>query len=193
MIEMPEAFTIAKQMNETVVGKTISKFSLGNVTHKFLWMNRPDGEYEELLQATTIKSASSYGRSIYLYTGEYILWWSDAGGKILYHPPGDALPKKFHLVWHFTDDSALTYSLRMWGACKLVESTALGANPEEETGLPPLHPNFSFERFNQMLEGYPRRPAKASRVSWSRPGMPFLTPSMGLEMPLSRISSSKPD
>jgi len=160
MIEIPEAFTIANQMNETLVGKTIDKFSLGNVTHKFLWLNRPDGEYEVLLKGATIKGASSFGRSIYLYTEGFMLWWGDAGGKIIYHPPGESLPKKFHLVWHFTDGSALTYSLRMWGACKLVESPAIDAKPEEETGLPPLHPDFTFERFNQMLEGYPEKTRK---------------------------------
>ncbi len=48
MIEMPEATTIAKQMNATLIGKTISKFERGNKTHKFLWLNRPDEEYESM-------------------------------------------------------------------------------------------------------------------------------------------------
>ena len=160
MIEMPEAYTIAAQMNENLVGKTIEQFSLGNVTHKFLWLNRPDGEYEVLLQGTTIEGASSFGRSIYLNTTDYVLWWSDAGGKILYHQPGEGLPKKYHLVTHFTDGSALSYSLRMWGACKLVDCPASGTKPEEETGLPPLHPDFTFQRFDQMLEAYPEKTGK---------------------------------
>ena len=49
MIEMPEAITIAKQMNQTLTGKTILKFGRGNKTHKFLWLNRPDEEYEAIL------------------------------------------------------------------------------------------------------------------------------------------------
>jgi len=39
-------------------------------------------------QGKTITGASSYGRSVYIYMGkENMLWWSDAGGKILYHAP----------------------------------------------------------------------------------------------------------
>ena len=40
MIEMPEAYTIARQMNDTLIGKEIRKFEPGNLTHKFLWLSR---------------------------------------------------------------------------------------------------------------------------------------------------------
>jgi formamidopyrimidine-DNA glycosylase len=160
MIEMPEATTIAKQMDETLKGMTINRFGRGNLTHKFLWLNRPDQEYENILPGKVVSGASSFGRSIYLHLDDYLLWWGDAGGKILYHTPGDKLPKNFHLFWDFTDGSTLTYALQMWGGVKLLDKTQFGEKPFEESGVPPLHPDFTFERFDQMLDEYPEKTSK---------------------------------
>ena len=127
MIEMPEATTIANQMNTELTGKTIAHFGRGVMRHKFLWLNRPDEEYEAILPGLRVSGARSYGRSIYLHLGDHLLWWTDAGGKILYHPPGEKLPKKYHLRWEFSDGSALTYALQMWGAVRLLDGSHCGA------------------------------------------------------------------
>jgi len=161
MIEMPEAATLARQMNAELTGKNITCFSRGTQTHRFLWLNRPEDEYESILPGKTITGASHYGRSIYLFLGrENMLWWGDAGGKILYHPPGVKPPAKVHLVWEFSDGSHLTYALQMWGAVKLLDASEFDHKPHAETGLPPLHPDFTFERFNSMLDDYPEKTSK---------------------------------
>jgi formamidopyrimidine-DNA glycosylase len=160
MIEMPEATTIARQMNETLTGKTIARFGRGNKTHKFLWLNRPDEEYETILPGLSITGASSFGRSIYLHLEDHMLWWSDAGGKLLYHAPGENLPKNYHLAWEFEDGSALTYALQMWGAVKLLDQSEFSEKPNDETGIEPLSPGFTIERFNEMLDEYPEKTSK---------------------------------
>jgi len=161
MIEMPEAATLARQMNAELTGKTIVCFARGSQTHRFLWLNRPDEEYESILPGKTITGASSYGRSIYLSMGdENMLWWGDAGGKILYHAPGENTPAKHHLGWEFRDGSHLTYALQMWGAVKLLDASEFDERPHDETGLPPLHPDFTFERFDAMLDEYPEKTSK---------------------------------
>jgi formamidopyrimidine-DNA glycosylase len=161
MIEMPEAVTLARQMNVELAGKTLKRFSRGTQTHKFLWLNRPDEEYTSILPGKTITGASSYGRSIYLHMGkEYLLWWADAGGKILYHAPGEPPPVRYHLGWEFSDGSRLSYVLQMWGAVRLISAGDFGERPHKETGIPPLHPGFTFERFNAMLDEYPDKKSK---------------------------------
>jgi len=161
MIEMPEATILARQMNAELTGKTILRFARGTQTHKFLWLNRSEEEYEIILPGKTITGASSYGRSVYLHMGrENMLWWGDAGGKILYHAPGEAVPAKCHLLWEFSDGSHLTYALQMWGAVKLLDAAEFNERPHAETGLPPLHPDFTFERFNTMLDEYPEKTSK---------------------------------
>ena len=95
MIEMPEALTIAHQMDETLTGKTISHFARGALVHKFLWLSKPAEEYDTFLAGKPVTGAKSYGRSIYLYVGDtHLLWFGELGGRILYHSAGQPLPAK---------------------------------------------------------------------------------------------------
>ena len=101
MIEMPEAHTIASQMKTELTGRVISGFSQGILTHKFLWLNRPVEEFEVVLPGAVVTTASSYGRSIYLHLDDRMLWWGDAGGRLLFHPDGgDLFPK--NITWSGT-------------------------------------------------------------------------------------------
>ena len=161
MIEMPEAMTIARQMDETLTGKTFQHFTRGPLTHKFLWVTMPAEEYDTLLAGKQVTGASSYGRSILLYTGQdHLLLFADLGGRILYQPPGQPLPAKYHLRWDFSDGSSLTYTLQMWGFVGLLEKSALSKPPYAEVGIPPLSDGFTPELFNQLLEQYPDKTKK---------------------------------
>lgn len=160
MIEMPEAQTIASQMKAELTGKTIASFKQGTLLHKFLWLNRPIEEFQEVLTGKYVSNASSYGRSIYLHLEEHMLWWGDTGGRLQFHTQGEILPKKYHLLWSFTDGTALTFNLQMWGFVRLLDANEFDIKPCEETGIPPLDPRFTLERFDQMLESYPDKSSK---------------------------------
>jgi formamidopyrimidine-DNA glycosylase len=161
MIEMPEAWTIAHQMNETLTGKTFQHFARGTMLHKFLFLSKPAEEYDTFLSGKQITGAKSYGRSIYLYVGEtHLLWFGELGGRILYHPPGQPLPVKYHLRWDFTDASAMTFNLQMWGFVGLLQRSEIPKHPYAEVGIPPLSEKFTSERFNQLLEEYPEKTKK---------------------------------
>jgi formamidopyrimidine-DNA glycosylase len=161
MLEMPEAVTIARQMQQTLVGKTFQHFSRGVLTHKFLWLSKPAEEYDAILARQPLTGTSSYGRSIYLYAGEvYLLWFGELGGRILYHAQGEALPDKYHLRWDFTDGTSLTFNLQMWGFVGLLERSELATHPYAEVGIPPLSVRFSFDCFDQMMEEYPDKTKK---------------------------------
>jgi formamidopyrimidine-DNA glycosylase len=163
MIEMPEAATLAKQMNAALTGKTIQRFGRGELVHKFLWLNRPEEEYDSILAGKIIHGASSYGKSIYLVLeDEYLLWFSELGGRLLFFSkkgehPAQMPPNKVHLRWDFTDGSALVLILQMWGAVRLLEHNDPAQLPETETGIPPLSPEFTFECFDELLESSPEK------------------------------------
>ena len=161
MLEMPEAVTIARQLQETLTGKTIQHFSRGALVHKFLWLSNPAEEYNAILSGMQVTGASSYGRSIYLYVGDaHLLWFGELGGRILYHPQGQPLPVKYHLRWDFADASAMTFTLQMWGFVSLLEKTELHKQPHAEAGIPPLSERFTPDRFDQLLEQYPEKTKK---------------------------------
>jgi formamidopyrimidine-DNA glycosylase len=160
MIEMPEAATIARQMNAILTGKTVTRFARGTQNHKFLWLNRPDEEHHSLVAGRVVTGADSFGRSIYLRLGEVMLWWGDAGGRILYLEPGVPLPKKYHLGWEFSDGSHLVYALEMWGMVKTLTASEFGERPNKESGIAPLTPQFTVEALNEMMDAYPEKTAK---------------------------------
>jgi len=161
MIEMPEAVTIAQQMQSTLTGKTIRHFSRGVLMHKFLGLSKTAQEYDAGLSGRQITGASSYGRSIFLNVGEeHLIWFGELGGRILYHPEGQPLPAKYHLRWDFADDSAMTYTLQMWGFVKLLEVSEVSKEAYARAGIPPLSEGFTLERFDQLLEEYPDKTKK---------------------------------
>ena len=69
MIEMPEAITIANQMNQILQGKTVKNFQRGNKTHKFSWLNLSDDSLKTILPGLTVNWINSFGRSIYMVLG----------------------------------------------------------------------------------------------------------------------------
>ena len=161
MIEMPEAYTLARQMNEALTGKTFQSFAQGELRHKFLWLDRPAEESSTILAGRAITGASSYGRSMYLQVGsEHLIWFGDIGGHLFHHPAAGPLPKKYHLRWDFSDDTSLSFVLQMWGFVRLLERSEFGERPYKEAGIPPLSTEFTLERFNTLLEEYPDKTSK---------------------------------
>ena len=161
MIEMPEAYTLARQMNEALTGKIFQGFAQGELRHKFLCLERPAEESSAILAGRSVTGASSYGRSMYLHAGsDYMIWFGEIGGRLLYHPPAGPLPKKYHLRWDFSDGSSLSFVLQMWGFVRLLEKPEFGERPYKEVGIPPLSAEFTLERFNTLLEEYPDKTSK---------------------------------
>lgn len=161
MIEMPEAMTIARQMDETLTGKTFRHFERGSLVHKFLWLNKSAEEYDAFLAGKQVTDARSYGRSIFLYVGEtHLLCFAELGGRILYHQQGEDLPVKYHLRWDFTDNTSMTFNMQMWGFVGLLEKSELSSPRYADVGVPPLSEDFTIECFNQLLEVYPEKKHK---------------------------------
>jgi formamidopyrimidine-DNA glycosylase len=161
MIEMPEAMTIAHQMDETLTGKTFQHFGRGPLVHKFLWLNKTAEEYDAFLAGKQVTGAGSYGRSIFLYVGEtHLLCFAELGGRILYHQQGKDLPVKYHLRWDYTDDTKMTFNMQMWGFVGLLAKSDLSSPPYADVGVPPLTDSFTIECFNQLLEEYPEKTKK---------------------------------
>jgi formamidopyrimidine-DNA glycosylase len=154
MFELPEMVNLARQFNETLPGKTIRKGSLGNTPHKFVWYNRSSEEFEGLTEGKVMGIAHARGKWLFSdLDPEYILVFGECGGRILYHPPGEKLPAKYHLRLEYEDGSHLTATTQMWGAYELYE-----AGKEQERQYikdmrpTPIDAEFTFEYFSGLIE-----------------------------------------
>ncbi len=122
MFELPEFTTLARQMNETLLGKCIKAGSLSTSPHRFVWYNRKPAEFAKLTRGKTVGRAWSRGKWLFaaLEPG-YVLVLGECGGKVLYQTAGTPLPAKYHLALEFEDGSSLSVTTQMWGAMELFE------------------------------------------------------------------------
>ncbi len=154
MFEIPECITLARQMNETLRGKTIARGHLGNSPHKFVWYNRKPAEFERLTKGKKVGAAVARGRwmMIPLEPG-FVLVIGECGGRLLYHEPGSETPAKYHLLVEFEDKSALSVTTQMWGAMELFEK---GKEQERKyiKGMrpSPVDKEFTFRYFSNLLD-----------------------------------------
>lgn len=153
MFELPEYIILAAQMNETLQGKNIRHGQLGNKPHKFVWYNRSHEEFTQLTEGKTIGKPHAKGRWLFVPCEPgYILLFGECGGKILYHAPGSKLPKAYHLLITFDDDSSLSAMTQMWGAMELYEKEHVHEREYIKDMRPtPLDAEFTLEYFNALI------------------------------------------
>jgi formamidopyrimidine-DNA glycosylase len=114
VIELPEAAVLAKQLNETVVGKKIKNVTAAHTPHKLAWYFGDPQEYKDLLTGKVIGGATSYGGQVEITAGMAKLLFSD-GVSLRYYNKGAKLPDKHQLLLEFDDGSSLVGWVQMYG------------------------------------------------------------------------------
>lgn len=154
MFELPEIATLAKQITETLVGKTIKEGRLGSAPHKFVWYNRTSDEFRALTRGRIIGEARAKGKWLMISVDPgYVLVLGECGGKVLFHPTGSPLPKKYHLFLAFEDGSAFSVTTQMWGALELYKCGQESKRQYLRDMRPtPVEPAFTFEYFSALID-----------------------------------------
>lgn len=114
MIELPEAAVLAKQVNETVVGKRINNVVAAQTPHKLAWYFGDPRKYKGLLVGSIISRATSYGGQVEITAGKAKLLFSD-GVNLRYYSKGEKPPDKHQLLLEFDDGSSLVGWVQMYG------------------------------------------------------------------------------
>jgi len=154
MFELPEYTVLAKQINKTLVGKTIKRGNLGNSPHKFVWYNRKPDEFARLTRGKVLGQARVQGRWLIIpLEPKYNLVLGECGGKVLFHPEGSELPEKYHLWLEFEDGSSFTVTTQMWGAMELFDA---GKEQERQyikgMRITPIERGFTFKYFSGLID-----------------------------------------
>jgi len=114
MNELPETITLAKQAQESLVGKTISSVDAAASPHKFAWYHGEPADYPNRLMDNIVESAQPYGMMVEIGLSGSTLLFSD-GVRLRLHPDAGPIPKKHQLLLGFDDGTALSASLVMYG------------------------------------------------------------------------------
>ena len=172
MIELPEALTLAKQLNEAVAGKTVSRVLPPSKPHKFCWFNGDAANYEEKIKGMQIIDAAAFG--IYVEIGfenDCRLCIND-GVNVRLVTVGN-VPDKYQLVIAFTDNTALVFTVAMYGGIVLHD----GSYDNEyylksKAGISPFSEDFLHYFDMKFAESKPKLSAKAFLATEQRfPGI----------------------
>lgn len=175
MIELPESYVLADQINRTVAGRRITSAVAGHSPHAFAWYTGDPAEYDRKLSGKTITTADVFNGGVRIKADDMVLLISTP---IRYHPPGPKRPAKHQLLIELDDGSALTCTVQMWGTMFCYRAG------EEAAGIPvhhvvsptpsPLENEFDRACFDRLVEAErPRNlPAKAFLATEQRiPGL----------------------
>lgn len=148
MPELPEIYSRAKEMNQELVGRTISKVQV--LQPKCL--NTGEDEFREALTSATIQEVDYRGKWIRVETDRgWLLLNLGMGGEILL-TSRDRLPEKHRLVFDFQDGACLAVNFWWFGYAHYAPLNGL----EVHAATAKLGPNaidLSREDLHRMLRG----------------------------------------
>lgn len=155
-LELPEALTIAKQMNEVLKGKMIERAHLTNCDYliRMRFVNLAPKDFEARLIGKSIDSVTAGGKWIFAkLKPDMHLLLGEITGRVLYHTSQDTIPAKYNLKLDFGDDTYLTVGIRFLGFILAVTDEELRKRKYPgDLGLSPVDDKeFTFENFNNIL------------------------------------------
>ncbi len=182
MIELPECVVLARQINESLVGKRIAHAEANHSPHGFAWYNVEPAAYDELLSGRRITAAApgtgyTCGGYTEILCEDRLLALSTP---IRVHAAGAKLPAKHQLCLTFDDGAHLTCTVQMWGSLFCLPSSPSAGG---EGGLPeafpvkkspsPLEDGFDEAYFQTLMQDLnPKLSVKAFLATEQRiPGL----------------------
>lgn len=152
MIELPEAITMARQIEETLKGKTILSAEYGENLHKFLFFNEDIDDTCSFLIGETVEGANGLGGFVEIDFGKKSLAFND-GTRCTFHRNKRSLPDKWQLKLEFIDRSFLIFTVVMYGGLFAFEkgdfSNPYFAAAKEKPS--PLSSEFDSDYFDQLI------------------------------------------
>jgi formamidopyrimidine-DNA glycosylase len=154
MIELPEAVTLAGQMDKVLKGKRIAAIERGHTPHKFAFYTYPAETYRSILESSSIGESTDHGNAILTQIGsDHMLVLGGGGERILYHQGAETLPKKHQLLIQFEDQTYLTVTVSGWGNVILLQHDELADHPHVgEKRVSPLSEVFTWEHFKGFVD-----------------------------------------
>ena len=172
MIELPEALTLAKQLNDTVKGKAIERVLPATKLHKFCWFNGEASDYDAKIKGRAIISAEGFGiYSELVFEGGIKLCVND-GINLRLIPRAEA-PKDYQLLIELSDGTALVFTVAMYGGIILHDGTYDNEYYLKSRGaLSPFDHEFSKHYYATLENAKPALSAKAFLATEQRfPGI----------------------
>ncbi len=156
MIELPESYVLADQINKTLKGKEIKEVSVNSHPHAYAWYSGDTKYYQDRLIGRTITSSNpgtgyTCGGNTEIVCEDILLVISTP---IKYHMENEKLPPKYQMLIKFTDSSHISCTVQMWGAmfCFLKEENGLPEGYKVNRCPSPLEEGFDETYFERLVK-----------------------------------------
>ncbi len=174
VLEIPESYTVAQQLNQSVQGKTISYVKANQSPHSFAWYFGEPEAYDDLLSGKRIGTSYPIAGMVEIEIEDCRLVIGD-GATLRYYEDIKRVPKKHQLYIEFDDSTALVCTIQMYGGIwafhegEFDNMYYIGAKEKPS----PLSEQFDLEYFKTLRsEGSDRLSAKAFLATQQRiPGL----------------------
>ena len=115
MLEIPESETLARQLKETIAGKTIAKAVAAASPHAFAWYYGDPAAYGAMLGGKKITDAFAYGGHPEILAEDMRISFGD-GANVRYFGVAAKRPAKHQLLLEFEDGDAICCTVQMLGS-----------------------------------------------------------------------------
>jgi len=173
MLELPEVLSRARELNAALSGKTIANVLPPSSPHKFCWYTGEPDAYAAKLNGRSFQGAEGFGIYVEMNFGGVFLCIND-GVNLRLLGADEKRPAKYQLLIEFTDQTALAFSVAMYGGICLHEGNwdneYWRASRER---ISPMSEAFTFEYFESLIASVkPNTSAKALLATQQRiPGL----------------------
>ena len=152
MIELPEAVTLARQLDTSVRGERVTGVIAGGTPHKMAWFHDDPRAYPGLLGGTTLGPARQRGGYVEIDMDDARLLVAE-GVALRLHAAGAPRPDKHQLLLELAGGSALSASVQMYGGVWAFRAgTFDNAYYRAACTAPsPLTPAFDREHWHRLL------------------------------------------
>jgi len=153
MMELPEILTVAAQIKDTLVGKTISHVFPPTNLSKFTFFHGDVKDYIPLLTGKRIQSARGSGMFVdFILEDDTTLSIGD-GVILKYGDRGAKIPAKYQLLIVFDDETFLSFGVAMYGMIYAFKGEFDNIYHQRSfEKISPLSEEFDINVFNQMFE-----------------------------------------
>ena len=103
MIELPEALTYKRELEEFTVGKVVDKVLGPSSPHKFCWFNGEPACYHEHMAGRRVCGAGAFGIYVELELEDGVRLAFNDGVSVRLMGPKDRRPARYQLMVDFTD------------------------------------------------------------------------------------------
>lgn len=172
MLEFPEVKARAAQLEREAAGKKVAAVLPPNKPHKFCWFNGEPELYETRLKGSTIDSAAGFGIFVEISfdNGEHLAFNDGVNVRFIENAKP---PKTYQLMIVFEDQTALAFTVAMYGGIVLHHGDYDNEYYEKSLhAVSPLSVEFSSYYDRILAESKPNLSAKAFLATEQRfPGI----------------------